>query len=380
MDFSVNDVNPWLLSPEAYETMLQRIATARNEGPFTPPAFIDTVSMPGNQGGSNWGTTGANPKKGLVFVVNVNQVALLKLEDVKTKAGRGGANAAGQAYQRYCQVCHGADLQGVTGLGSTLVDITDRMGEDAIRAIVTSGKGTMRPVYGISDPELTAIIAYLANPNVGGRGGGGGRGGRGGRGSGPPLPPGPVVASGGAPLPPPRPPDPDPPHYGTNGGNGGNVPYPGDVEVPPARYVSEYGVMASATKPPYTTLTAFDLNTGTIKWQVPPGDDPATLARGGPANTGAVGARYGMIATKAGIVFLAGGDGKVRAYDEDSGQVLWTGTLPGSSSGIPVSYEAKGRQYVVFASLPSSFRGMNVAPSVSEDAPRGYIAFALPRR
>ena len=107
--------------------------------------------------------------------------------------------------------------------------------------------------------------------------------------------------------------------------------------------------MASATKPPYTTLTAYDLNTGTIKWQIAPGDDPATVARGGPRGTGGVGARHGIVATSAGIVFLAGGDGKVRAYDEDTGQVLWTGTLPGPSSGIPVSYEAKGRQFIVVA-------------------------------
>jgi quinoprotein glucose dehydrogenase len=380
MTFGVDDVNRWLLSPEQYETMLGRIAKARNEGPFTPPAFIDTVSMPGNQGGSNWGTTGANPKKGLVYVVNVNQVALLKLEDVKTRtAGRGGAGAApgAAAYQQYCQACHGVDFQGVPGLNvPSLVGITDRLAEDAIRAIVAGGKGTMRPVPGITDTELAAVLLYVANPNAAGRGGG--RGGRGGGSSGPPLPPGPVVASGGAPLPPARPVDHDPPSYGTNGGNGGNVPYPAEVDVPPARYVTDYGVMASATKPPYTTLTAFDLNTGTIKWQIAPGDDPATLARGGPAGTGAVGARYGLVATGAGLVFLAGGDGKVRAYDEDTGQVLWTGTLPGTASGIPVSYEAKGRQYFVIGSLPGGVRG-GVNSQASADAPRGYIAFALPK-
>jgi hypothetical protein len=94
-----------------------------------------------------------------------------------------------------------------------------------------------------------------------------------------------------------------------------------------------------------------------------------------------------MIVTKAGIVFLAGGDGKLRAYDEDNGRVLWTGTLPGSSSGIPVSYEAKYRQYVVFSSLPrvagrGASRGLGaVLPTpVSPDTPRGYMAFALPRR
>jgi quinoprotein glucose dehydrogenase len=253
------------------------------------------------------------------------------------------------------------------------------MGDDAIRAVVTGGKGTMRPVPGITDTELTALMAYLANPE-GGRGGRGfGRGGRGGRG-GESFPAGPVVAAGGARLPPPLPADPDPPHYGTNGGNGGNVPYPTEVEVPRARYVSEYGVMASATKPPYTTLTAYDLNAGTIKWQIAPGDDPATQARGGPAGTGGVGARNGMAVTKAGMVFLAGGDGKVRAYDEDTGQVLWTGTLPGPSSGVPVTYEAKGRQFVVFAAQPGGFRGLGRGGETpAADAPRGYIAFALPK-
>src|SRR5262245_22277416 len=108
-----------------------------------------------------------------------------------------------------------------------------------------------------------------------------------------------------------------------------------------------------------------------------PGDDLATLARGGPAGTGAVGARYGVVATGAGLVFLAGGDGKVRAYDEDTGQVLWTGTLPGTASGIPVSYEAKGRQYFVIGSLPGGFRG---GVNSQAYAPRGYIAFALPKR
>ena len=390
MTFGVDDVNPWLLPPEQYAAMRERIAKARNDGPFTPPALIDTVSMPGNQGGSNWGTVAANPKKGLVYVVNVNQVALLKLEDVKTKPappgrGGGGAAAAGaQAYQQYCQACHGADRAGIPGTPApTLVDITNRMGEDAIRAVVTGGKGTMRPVPGISDAEITAVLSFLANPagGRGGRGGGRGRGGRGGGPDSPAFPPGPVVASGGAHLPPPLPDDPDPPHYGTNGGNGGNVPYPTEVEVPRARFVSEYGVMASATKPPYTTLTAYDLNAGKIKWQVAPGDDPATLARGGPAGTGGVAARNGMVATKAGLVFLAGGDGKMRAYDEDTGEVLWTGTLPGPSSGVPVTYEAKGRQFVVFAAQPGGFRGLGRGGQAASaaDTPRGYIAFALPK-
>ena len=378
--FTVDDVNPWLLDPDQLEIVRERVRNARNEGIFTPPALIDTISMPGNQGGSNWGTTAANPKKGLVFVVNVNEVAILKLEDVRARTGRPGTFGQ-QGYQKYCQACHGSDQQGAPpAFAPRLNDVMNRMDEDTVRAAVTGGKGTMRPVPGITDAELTAVLAYLAAPP--------GPEGRGGAPSGPPPPPGPVIASGGVPLPPSKMPSDLPPTYAGIGGSGGNIPYPENVTVPPVRYVSEYGVMASATRPPYTTLTAYDLNTGTIRWQVPIGDDPTTIARGGPANTGGLGARNGMFVTKSAMVFVAGADGKVRAYDEDTGQVLWTGTLPGNSNGIPVSYEAKGRQYIVFSSLPRAAgrggrgggRGAAAVPEVPPDLPRGYIAFALPQR
>jgi quinoprotein glucose dehydrogenase len=135
--------------------------------------------------------------------------------------------------------------------------------------------------------------------------------------------------------------------------------------------MSEYGVLASATKPPYTTITAYDLNTGDIKWQVPNGDHPPTLKAGGPANTGGLAARNGLVVTKGGLVFEAGGDGKFRAYDEDTGKVLWSGTVTGNTAGVPVSYESKGRQFVA----------MIAAQGGGADAPAsGLIAFALPRQ
>jgi quinoprotein glucose dehydrogenase len=169
------------------------------------------------------------------------------------------------------------------------------------------------------------------------------------------------------------------------GGNAGNVPYPDDVEVPPSRYMSDYGVMASATKPPYTTITAYDLNSGDIKWQVPNGDHAPTIAAGGPTNTGGLGARNGMVVTKSGLVFHAGGDGKFRAYDDETGRVLWTGTFAGNAPGVPVSYEAKGRQYVVMISNLSGSGSQagsaaDAAGSPTPAPPSGMIAFALPSK
>ena len=104
--------------------------------------------MPGNQGGSNWGTTAADPQKGLMFVVGVNQVALLKLEDVRTRpAGRGGGGGAAAAvqagmtvFQQNCQLCHGANLQGAAAGVPSLVGVTDRMAEDAMRAVIEAAR------------------------------------------------------------------------------------------------------------------------------------------------------------------------------------------------------------------------------------------------
>jgi quinoprotein glucose dehydrogenase len=145
--------------------------------------------------------------------------------------------------------------------------------------------------------------------------------------------------------------------------------------------VSEWGVLANATKPPYSTLTAYDLNQGVIKWQVPIGDDPATVAAGGPRNTGSTMLRNGIMPTKAGLVFIAGNDGKLRAYDEDTGKELWAGTLPGPSRGVPVMYEAKGRQYLVVAATPGGAQIFGAppvnTPEVPATTPRGLIAFAV---
>jgi quinoprotein glucose dehydrogenase len=231
------------------------------------------------------------------------------------------------------------------------------MDPDAIRAIVQEGQGLMRPILDVGSSDMTAILAYLSATNPFGRGGGGR--GRGGRGAGPPLPPGPVVASGGAPQPP-LPARGTGAYYPGVGGNAGNIPWPEGIDprtLPATRYMSGYNVMGTATWPPYTTLTAYDLNTGEIKWQIAPGDHPPTVAAGGPRGTGGVGGRNGILVTRTGLVFHAAGDGKIRADDEDTGKELWASLEGGGPGGA----------------------GQETGPS-SIETPRGYIALALPRR
>ena len=89
--FTADDLNPYILTPEEREQFRQRILKARNDGSFTPIGFDDVIHMPGNQGGSNWGSTAANPTNGRVYVIGLNTptiIRLLKAGEVR-RSGRG---------------------------------------------------------------------------------------------------------------------------------------------------------------------------------------------------------------------------------------------------------------------------------------------------
>jgi quinoprotein glucose dehydrogenase len=152
----------------------------------------------------------------------------------------------------------------------------------------------------------------------------------------------------------------------------------------PVRYAVPYDFMRSPTNgmgafgPPWAHLTAYDLNTGEIKWRVVHGSTPGP---GIPENSGAHFPRGAPLVTAGGLLFVATAqDRTLRAYDRDSGEVLWSYALPGGSEGIPATYEIGGRQYLA---LPVAAGAGLFAPTLEPAAPepaRAYLVFALPRR
>ena len=153
--------------------------------------------------------------------------------------------------------------------------------------------------------------------------------------------------------------------------------YPKGIPVPEIRMYTGYGMNGTIVKPPYSVLTAYDLNTGTIKWQVPAGGDDARAALEGGKDTGYILQRTGIITTSTGLLFHAGGDRTLRVYDAETGTVLWTAPLPAGSRGIPAMYEVNGRQfYLVNAS--SSLQGSGAGRPPAPGAVPAYVAFALP--
>jgi quinoprotein glucose dehydrogenase len=103
---------------------------------------------------------------------------------------------------------------------------------------------------------------------------------------------------------------------------------------------------APCSQPPFGSLVAVDLGTGAIKWDVPLG----TVAPDAPPGLGSPNLG-GPIVTAGGLVFIAATlDQKIRAYDVDTGQELWSAPLPAGGKATPMTYlGADGRQYVVIA-------------------------------
>jgi len=130
-------------------------------------------------------------------------------------------------------------------------------------------------------------------------------------------------------------------------------------------------------KPPWTRITAINLNSGDTAWQVPNGGTPEwvknhPLLKGVTLpQTGSVGRAPLLMVTKT-LLFAGSGyntEAAFRAYDKKTGQLIWeTPTEPGPPNGVPMTYLHKGKQYIVVA----------VQGDLSKRAASQLVAFALP--
>jgi quinoprotein glucose dehydrogenase len=124
-------------------------------------------------------------------------------------------------------------------------------------------------------------------------------------------------------------------------------------------------------------LTAYDLNSGKILWQIPVGSIPGLKD----TNTGAQFSRGGVVVTGGGLVLLATpSDRRLHAYDQDNGKLIWELDLPNVSEGVPTVYQVAGKEYIAFCvgggqlDQPRSFSTLPAA------APGAYMVFALPEK
>lgn len=139
------------------------------------------------------------------------------------------------------------------------------------------------------------------------------------------------------------------------------------------QWVSPLGVPCN--QPPLGTISAVDLVTRKLLWQVPVGTTtdtgPLGIATHLPMPVG-MPTYAGTSVTASGLLFFAGSqDFYLRAYDVQTGEELWKYSLPVGSSATPITYVSPktGRQYVL-VSVGGAARSPKTGDSV--------MAFALP--
>lgn len=315
------DINPG--APNR-EELLTKFRQARH-GAFQPFGKYDTVLFPGFDGGAEWGGAAVDPT-GILYV-NANEMAwLATLKAVPRGSDLAQLSPGNRTYSTYCIGCHGPERSGNPASGiPSLVDIGSRWKREEIIRLVGTGKGMMPGFPMLSDADKQVLIDHLFGMEK---------------------------TEGGS-------------HAGmaTSPSDLAHAPYRLDGYV---KFIDREGYPAIA--PPWGSLTAIDLNTGEHVWRVRLGEFKELAARGiPPTGTENYG---GPVVTASGLLFIAATkDGMFRAFDKQTGKLLWETELPAAGFATPCTYEVSGKQYVVVA-----------CGGTKLGAPKGdsYVAFALP--
>ncbi len=312
------------LSPETHQMTLDRIRASPNFGPFPAPSLNETVMFPGFDGGMEWGGGAADPEGN--YYVNVNEMPWL-LQMVETRRADGTPLVPGeQDYMVSCGACHGLDRKGNLAAGfPPLLDVAKRKTRAEIEQITRQGGGRMPGFATMPEAKRTAILNYVLNEE-----------------------PSAMRKEPGLPA--------------AQETNAATAYAFGGFR----RWLDKEGY--PAIKPPWGTLNAVNLNTGEIKWKVPLGEYPELTARGiAPTGTENYG---GPVVTAGGLIFIgATADETFRAFDKETGKILWKAKLPFGGNATPSTYMVNGRQYVVI----SAGGGKSGRPSGGS-----LVAFALP--
>ena len=303
---------------QAHAEALARFKQIRSGGQFVPGSREGTVIFPGFDGGAEWGGPAFDPETHLLYV-NANEMAwILRMVEPKPITG---TESGKSIYLRECAACHGPAMHGTPPEFPSLIGLSNRYPEGDVSALVSQGAGRMPGFARLGNDAVHAVVDYV--------------------------------------------------YSGIDRSAKTVAPSPGNMKFISDgynRFLDAEGY--PAIQPPWGTLTAINMDTGKFAWRFPLGEYPELAAKG-MKNTGTE--NYGgPIVTAGGLLFIAATsfDKKFRAFDKDTGKLLWETTLPAAGNATPSTYEVNGRQFVVIVAGGGKSNGVPSSASV--------VAYALP--
>ena len=303
--FTAEDLNPYL-PDSSREELKRRLAGFRYGNMFLPPGEKTSIIFPGYDGGAEWGGPAVDPSTGWMYI-NANQMAW-ELTMVPTQPvshePETYSTAGKRLYGTTCMGCHGPDLHG-SGNYPSIENIHAKYTDQQLENLLATGRRMMPSFARLSTQDRDAIISFIT----------------------------------------------DNPQTGKKKYIGSTEPVDSFLNLPYQmtgykKFLSKEGYPAIA--PPWGTLSAFNLATGKIQWNVPLGVYPELVARGiPPTGTENYG---GPVVTAGGLLFIAAtSDHTIRAFNKRTGKLLWQGNLPASGFATPAVYLLQGKEYIVIA-------------------------------
>ena len=313
-------------NPEVHAALIEKFRKVKDNRMFAPPSKEGVWIFPGFDGGGEWGGAAVDIESGIMYVNSSELPWSLTMVDAPAiKPTLNTLHSLGQSlYGKYCQSCHGPDLNGDGRSYPSLIGLENKYTEITLAQIIENGKNFMPAFNQFGNTEKEAIASFLLKKTN--------------KGSQTVIEP--IKRSILDEVP-----------YNMTGYH---------------RFLDDEGY--PGIKPPWGTLNAVDLNTGKLLWKVPLGEY-AELTKQGIPITGTE--NYGgPLVTKGGLVFIAATkDEKIRAFDKKTGKQVWEHELPAAGFATPATYYLNGKQYIVIAC------GGGKIGNKSGDS---YVAFALP--
>ena len=291
------------LNQEATDSVKKQLAGMQLGDIFLPPSVEGAVTLPQFNGGTDWGGAAYDPITRHLYVNTSNEAEWISMVATEPERQITVHQLGRQLYRSNCSNCHGFENPKNPGTPNltTLRNSTADSSNAYIATVLLNGKGQMPKFASLSEDERNALVAYIKDEGND------------------------IILDS------------------ENLSRSNTIPW---VATGHREMKDPEGFPIN--KRPWGTLNAIDLDKGEIAWQATLGTYPELEARGlEPTGTFNMG---GPLVTAGGLVFIAATmDERFRAFDKDTGDVLWEYQMGAGGYATPATYEIDGKQYVVIA-------------------------------